>query len=127
MTKIREIELFGKKYPVRAQMTEHYSNGRAVIRLVGATEEDWGEPVLTASVNLPELDCPKGEVWIKNYSENEGVKDWLIAEGLIERESEAVHRLYFNTLVTRHKLIPQKDRKITGPLDSCSSHVQVKE
>lgn len=143
MSKIRKITLFGKEYAVRVNTREHYSNGRTVIRLVGAHESDWGEPILTASVNLPDLDCPKGEAWIKDYSENEGVKDWLIAEGLIEAESEAVHRLYFNTLVTRHKLILAAERKtapidprfpqahygndlkapkVTGPMDSCSSH-----
>jgi hypothetical protein len=53
-------------------MTSLYSNGHVAIRLVDA--EDFS-PVATATLNMAEYGYPqeKDEVYIKDYSENEGV------------------------------------------------------
>lgn len=58
-----------------------YGNGRTAIRLVDA---DNGEPIATATVNIPEIPLPKNEVIIKDYSENEGILDALINAGIVE-------------------------------------------
>lgn len=56
-----------------------YYNGRTALQL---TTLD-GEPILTATVNVPEVELADDEVCIKDYSENEGVFDSLIAARII--------------------------------------------
>ena len=51
-----------------------YSNGRKALELID-TED--GCPVMVATVNIPEAVLNEGEAIIKNYSENEGVLDFL--------------------------------------------------
>ena len=61
----------------------HYSNGRLAITLI--TEE--GEPMAVATVNLPDEDImDDGHVFIKDWSENEGMFDALIRSGVISAE-----------------------------------------
>ena len=122
MNRIRLYEALGRTYPVRVCMKERYANERVVLTLVSANLAKEGQPVARASINMPELACPAGEVWIKSYSENTGMREWLIKEGIIERESEAVATLAFGNVVSRHKLI---QKKVTGPMDTCSSHKEL--
>lgn len=122
MNRIRLYETLGRTYPVRVNAEQQYANGRTVLTLVSAELAREGEPVARASINMPELACPTGEVWIKSYSENTGMREWLIKEGIIERESEAVATLPFGNVVSRHKLIQTKR---TGPMDTCSSHKEI--
>ena len=42
-----------------------------------------GEPISRASVNLPEFP-PMDSIWIKNYSENEGMVKALVEAGWID-------------------------------------------
>lgn len=51
-----------------------YSNGRVAIVLI---DEEDGLDLLTATVNLPHEDLQKGEIFIKDWSENEGVLKFL--------------------------------------------------
>jgi hypothetical protein len=60
----------------------HYLNGRPAIQLRSADKLDPG-PVLTATVNLPEIPIETDEVIIKDYSENEGILEVLIEAGII--------------------------------------------
>ena len=57
----------------------NYLNNTLALELV---ETETGEPFMMCTVNIPDLSY--GEVAIKNYSENEGVLDFLIKEGIIE-------------------------------------------
>jgi hypothetical protein len=57
----------------------NYLNNALALELV---ETKTGEPFMMCTVNIPNLS--DGEVAIKNYSENEGVLDFLIKEGIIE-------------------------------------------
>lgn len=57
-----------------------YGNGREALMLVDALT---GERQATATVNIPEVDCPIGHVFIKNYSENEGMLEALVAAGVV--------------------------------------------
>jgi hypothetical protein len=57
-----------------------YSNGRTAIELV---IKKTGEPMTVASVNLPYHHMESDEVAIKNYSENQGVLEVLIAANII--------------------------------------------
>ncbi len=50
-----------------------------------------GEPVATATVCLaPEWPAREGHVWIKDYSENQGMLDALTEAGIIEPTGVAV-------------------------------------
>lgn len=57
-----------------------YNNCRTAIELV---DEKDGEPVLMATVNIPEAHIESDEVIIKNYSENEGILEVLIEAEII--------------------------------------------
>jgi hypothetical protein len=57
-----------------------YSNGRRVISLTDAKDFS---PVAKVSVNLPEETCLPDEVWIKDYSENQGIEQVLIDAKII--------------------------------------------
>ncbi|MES2566997.1 MAG: hypothetical protein V4565_09035 [Bacteroidota bacterium] len=59
-----------------------YPNGRKAIELINARS---GEPVLVATINVPEICINEDEVIIKNYSENEGILDALIGAEIISR------------------------------------------
>ncbi|MES2515194.1 MAG: hypothetical protein V4580_13670 [Bacteroidota bacterium] len=52
-----------------------YPNDRKAIELINAKN---GEPVLVATINVPEVIINEDEVIIKNYTENEGVLEALI-------------------------------------------------
>lgn len=71
-----------------------YSNGRKAIRLT--YEEVPGEkwPFATATVNIPDEYCVVGEVFIKDYSENEGMLDFLIKNKIVEEPHRFVRSGY---------------------------------
>lgn len=63
-----------------------YKNGATALSLIG-TGEEIGEPIATCTVALIDRPIPeKGYVWIKEYSENEGMTEALIKAGVIENE-----------------------------------------
>ncbi len=62
-----------------------YNNGRIALEL---EDIKTGETVLCATVNIPEVEIPEKHVIIKNYSENEGIEEILIAAGVIDAKPE---------------------------------------
>lgn len=58
----------------------NYSNGRNGLELFDVAE---GDPVATATINVPDHDMAEDEVAIKNYSENEGMLQTLMDAGVI--------------------------------------------
>ena len=59
---------------------KRYSNGRLALELIDVED---GAPVMTATVNIPEAYLEKDETIIKNYSENEGVLEFLIENKIV--------------------------------------------
>ena len=57
-----------------------YANRRVAISLVDAHT---GEPVATATVNVPDAACPSGCVFIKDWGDNAGVLAALTAAGVV--------------------------------------------
>lgn len=81
-----------------------YGNGRTAISLIGAPgTEDQYEPIATATVNLPYVECDEDEVLIKNYSENEGMEEALIEAEIIGPRLGT--RATGFVEVTKHKLL----------------------
>jgi len=65
----------------RAQIHwRYYENSRRAMELI--TKD--GEVICVATINIPEVDVPDGHVLIKNWSENEGVLESLLENGVIE-------------------------------------------
>lgn len=79
----------------------HYRNDRKALQLVDAYD---GGPVATATVNLAdEVPTSQDHVFIKDYSENEGMTNALIDAGLIEpTPTRTVQTGYVS--VNEHKL-----------------------
>ena len=57
-----------------------YGNGRTAIELVDAHN---GEPIATATLNMPRVPLAENQVFIKDYSENEGMLAALEAAGVV--------------------------------------------
>ena len=58
-----------------------YANGRDALLLLDANTE---EPVAYATVNLPDHHIQSGHVFIKDWSENEGMYETLLESGVIK-------------------------------------------
>lgn len=57
-----------------------YANGRVCLQAYTLD----GEPYLTATVNVPDVDLEDGQVVIKDYSENAGVLKALVDAGIVD-------------------------------------------
>jgi hypothetical protein len=70
----------------------YYEHGKRVALCLVAGEDDEcpGEPVATCSVNIPEEPLADGEILIKDYSENEGMVEFLESVGVVERTGRVV-------------------------------------
>lgn len=58
----------------------YYANGRVVIQLIDPLDNCCNA---IATVNVPQVFIPNGYVLVKNYSENEGLLEDLIAGGIV--------------------------------------------
>ena len=68
-----------------------YPGGRVALFL---TDEDDGEPVSTCTVNIPSCALDDNEVLIKDYSENEGMVDFLVKEKIVATTGRFVQSGY---------------------------------
>lgn len=80
-TEFRDTRL-GQSQPVRVEFTRYLDGGAIAIELVCAEEKSFGEPWMTATVNIPGI--PEGCVAVKDYSEGEGLPELLCSAGIIE-------------------------------------------
>ncbi|MGV3560261.1 hypothetical protein [Larkinella arboricola] len=65
----------------------NYKNGRLTIQLM---EKSLNLPYCRVSINLADAPCPDGYAYIKNYSENAGMDNWLIQNGIVSRPVQYV-------------------------------------
>lgn len=83
--------------PVKA----FYGNGRIAIQLIDAED---GEPIATATINIPDEDIKDDEVIIKDYSENEGMLNALLEADIIEPAHRVTSSGYvFNIPICKFK------------------------
>src|SRR5690606_10426483 len=68
-----------------------YGNDRPALQLIDAED---GSPIATATVNLPDLPAGPNQVFIKDYSENEGMLAALVAEGVVKPTGQTVRSGY---------------------------------
>lgn len=71
----------------------NYENDRKAIQLV---ENETHEPIATATVNIEEIPIADDQVIVKDYSENEGMVDALVAAGIIHQEPETIYEGGYN-------------------------------
>ncbi|HMQ30393.1 MAG TPA: hypothetical protein PKD53_06665 [Chloroflexaceae bacterium] len=82
----------------RVVRASYGNTGRIALPLYDVED---GSPVATATVNMPELSLALDEVVIKNYSENEGMLDLLMAEGIISPPLGEVSSGYVTLYICR--------------------------
>lgn len=101
-----DVGMFAHKPITVDVQVHHYDNGRLAITLVSEMDDLPGEfePFATATVNLPNSPCPENEVWVKNWSENEGMDEWLARKDIIDCECETDVATSGYVLVSRYKL-----------------------
>lgn len=74
-----DISLVGHTYKDVVLSRDKYGDGSLAVTL----NDKRGEPVATVSAWLP-VPPTDGCIWVKDHSENAGVLDALVAEGLLE-------------------------------------------
>ena len=89
-----------------------YGNGRTALILNDARR---GEQVAVATVNLPDVPAGPNDVFIKNYSENEGMLKALAEAGVVKATGDVVSTGF--ALVPRAELLPPfRERTLTDIL-----------
>jgi len=79
MTKTNIIQF--KQWSYGIKKTNYATKGRIALQLYDL--QDY-QPIATATVNLPDESIEEGHVFIKNWSENEGIYQALLKAGVIE-------------------------------------------
>ena len=78
---------FGETFLVQVMVTKFY-NGIPCVQLFSYVtdnqDDDYLEPFMRCSVNVPSEQLSPGEVIIKDYSENEGCEAWMEKNGVLE-------------------------------------------
>jgi len=80
------VRFRGKDYPLTKG---RYSNGRVALVLGRTHRDGW-----LATVNIPDFPLKPSEVFIKNYSENEGILEALIEAGIVSHPIDYVQSNY---------------------------------
>lgn len=81
-----------------------YMNGRLALLMV---DDPGGEPVTTITINTPETHLEPGEIAVKNYTENEGMEDFLLANKLATDTGRFANGHYINAPIM--KIAPKLD------------------
>ena len=74
-----------------------YGNGNIAMQLVDA---ETGEPIAVATVN-PGFELPRGFIGVKDWSENEGMVEALLAAGIIDEVTTKVPSGYVSIPICR--------------------------
>lgn len=92
---------FGNELPVRLLAARYTEGDRIALMLV--SNDGIGEPVATCTCNIPDAPLEPAEVIIKDWSENEGMEDWLIASGIAYPTGKVVHSGFVQAPIVRLK------------------------
>lgn len=82
----------------RVERASYGATGRIALPLYAVAD---GSPVAVASVHMPALSLAADEVVIKDYSENTGMLDLLVAAGVISPPVRALQSGYVTLYVCR--------------------------
>jgi hypothetical protein len=73
---------------VNVNFSYYRENDRPSMTIV---EADSQEVLFHASVNLPNIKIEENQMFIKNYSENEGVLDFLLSNNIVKKSGRTVY------------------------------------
>lgn len=82
----------------RVERAHYGGTGRIALPLYALED---GSPVAVATLHMPELALAADEVIIKDYSENEGLLDTLVAAGLVSAPLRVVPSGYITLYICR--------------------------
>ena len=87
-----EYILHGSKFEIEPVLLNYATGGTALTFICKCDEEEgMYEPFMTASVNFAECPLPPDQIWVKDWSENEGVLEWMLQEGILVGSAVASH------------------------------------
>lgn len=75
-----------------------YQNNQTSLQIINKSNND---PLLTASVCVPGLNLKNDELVIKNYSENEGILEFLIENKIAELTDRSVQIGYVDAPIVK--------------------------
>jgi hypothetical protein len=90
----RRVEFHG--WACRVERASYGGTDRIALPLYAVED---GSPVAVATVNLPELALGADQVVIKDYSENEGMLELLVASGVVSPPLREVQSGYVTLYV----------------------------
>lgn len=93
-----------------------YHNRRTALRLI---QTNSGELYTTLTINLEDENCPRNEVFIKNYSENLGIEQYLLTHNIITGTPTYIAASSFVS-IPRYKLHPDIVRNLDSLIESNS-------
>lgn len=106
--KLDSIVLSGIRYegPITVFLDRYLSvDGNIAIRL-DTEEGGWSERLASVTINIFAEDPAPGCIWVKNWSENEGMLDALTEAGWLEGTGRT----------TRSGFVTVPEARLTGPL-----------
>lgn len=75
---------------------EYEAGGRTSLQIF-----DIEGPITNITINLPEQPLNNNEIFVKSYSENEGMIDFLVKEGFVEDTGQRVQTGYVEAVVAK--------------------------
>lgn len=115
MAVVRGVQ-YGSYKKVLIEVGSYFEGGLAVL-LTHEADDGHRERLTKCTVNLPNQKCPPDEVWIKNWSENTGMVEWMVNNRIIERRATASTTSSF-VVVQRFKLTPEFIEELSKCQDS---------
>ena len=94
MRTIKQVNYKGEECLLKQNF---YQNGRIALFLVSVE----GELISTCTTNIPEIPLDDDEVFIKDYSENEGILEFLVKEGIVKDTGQVLLSGYVKIPVCR--------------------------
>lgn len=95
---------FTNKYSEVVIQVKQYSNGRPAIVLLDFEDRS---PYAVATVNLPELNLEDNQTFVKSYSENAGMLDFLVKNNIVKYTGKQASNDFVTVDVV--EVIPETD------------------
>jgi len=95
---------FTNKYSEVVIQVKQYSNGRPALVLLDFED---GSPYAVATVNLPELNLEDNQTFVKSYSENAGMLEFLVKNNIVKYTGKQASNDFVTVDVV--EVIPETD------------------
>lgn len=83
-TMLPDVTFGGTEWGWAALVTEEYREGGNLAIQLFIIDDLQPEPLAVVTVNFPDTPPAEGCVWVKNYSENSGILEYLVGQGILE-------------------------------------------